>query len=45
MDRSHPPEFMSGRQVLEAIQESGYELERTETFLPRDTIYIFRVGD
>ena len=45
MDRSHPPEFMSGRQVLEAIQESGYELERTETFLPKDTIYIFRVGN
>ena len=43
IDRSHPPQFMTERQVLEAIEESGYELERTETFLPRDTIYIYRV--
>jgi len=42
-ERSHPPQFMTGRQVLEAIEESGYELEKTETFLPRDTIYIYRV--
>ena len=43
MERSHPPQFMTGRQVLETIEESGYELEKTETFLPRDTIYIYRV--
>jgi len=43
-ERSHPPQFMTGRQVLETIEESGYELEKTETFLPRDTIYIYRVG-
>ena len=42
-ERSHPPQFMTGRQVLETIEESGYELEKTETFLPRDTIYIYRV--
>ncbi len=41
--RSHPPQFMTNHQILEAIEESGYELERTETFLPRDTIYIYRV--
>jgi len=41
--RSHPPEFMTNHQILETIEESGYELERTETFLPRDTIYIYRV--
>ena len=41
--RSHPPQFMTNRQVLETIEESGYELERTEDFLPRDTIYIYRV--
>jgi hypothetical protein len=34
---------MTNHQILEAIEESGYELERTETFLPRDTIYIYRV--
>jgi len=44
VDRSHPPQFMTNRQILETIEESGYELERTETFLPRDTIYIYRVG-
>jgi len=42
--RSHPPEFMTNHQILETIEESGYELERTETFLPRDTIYIYRVS-
>ncbi len=42
--RSHPPEFMTNLQILETIEESGYELERTETFLPRDTIYIYRVN-
>jgi len=42
-ERSHPPQFMTGRQVLETIEESGYELEKTETFLPRDTIYVYRV--
>jgi len=41
--RSHPPQFMTNRQILETIVESGYELERTEDFLPRDTIYIYRV--
>jgi len=41
-DRSHPPQFMTNRQILEAIEEAGYELERTEDFLPRDTIYIYR---
>jgi ubiquinone/menaquinone biosynthesis C-methylase UbiE len=42
-ERSHPPQFMTKGQVLETIEESGYTLERTETFLPRDTIYIYRV--
>ena len=42
--RKHPPHYMTPGQVLETIEESGYELERTETFLPRDTIYIYRVS-
>ena len=41
--RSHPPQFMTNHQILETIEESGFEFERTETFLPRDTIYIYRV--
>ena len=43
-DRTHPPQFMTRNQILEAIEEAGYKLERTEDFLPRDTIYIYRVG-
>jgi hypothetical protein len=33
---------MTNIQILETTQQSGYELERTETFLPKDTIYIFK---
>jgi ubiquinone/menaquinone biosynthesis C-methylase UbiE len=42
-DRTHPPHYMTQRQILETIEDSGYAMERTETFLPRDTIYIFRI--
>jgi tRNA A58 N-methylase Trm61 len=44
VERHRAPHFMTGEQILETIEEAGYELERTETFLPRDTIYIYRVG-
>jgi ubiquinone/menaquinone biosynthesis C-methylase UbiE len=43
-DRSYAPHFMSRSQVVETINEAGYNVERTETSLPRDTIYICRVG-
>ena len=33
---------MTNRQILETVNETGYELDRTETFLPRDTIYIYK---
>ena len=42
-ERAHPPSFMTNREILETLQETGYILERTETFLPKDTIYIFRL--
>ena len=42
-ERAHPPSFMTNREILETLQETGYVLERTETFLPKDTIYIFRL--
>jgi ubiquinone/menaquinone biosynthesis C-methylase UbiE len=41
-DRAHYPSFMTEKQVLETMGETGYALERTETFLPKDTIYIYR---
>jgi ubiquinone/menaquinone biosynthesis C-methylase UbiE len=42
-DRGHAPSFMSNRQILETLEESEYVLERTETFLPKDTIYILKL--
>ena len=42
-ERAHPPSFMTNREILETLQETDYVLERTETFLPRDTIYIFKL--
>jgi hypothetical protein len=32
---------MTNREILETMEESGFELVRTETFLPKDTIYIY----
>jgi ubiquinone/menaquinone biosynthesis C-methylase UbiE len=43
-DRSYAPQFMSRSQIVDTIEEAGYELERTDTSLPRDTIYIYRIG-
>jgi len=40
-ERAHHPSFMTRGQVLETMGEAGYELVRTETFLPRDTIFIY----
>jgi ubiquinone/menaquinone biosynthesis C-methylase UbiE len=44
-DRGHAPSFMSRKQIIDTIQGTNYDLERKETFLPRDTIYILRVKD
>jgi len=41
-ERAHFPSFMTHRQILETISKTGYELDRTEGFLPRDTIYIYK---
>jgi len=41
-DRAHYPSFMTKKQVLETMGETGYVLDRTETFLPKDTIYVYR---
>jgi ubiquinone/menaquinone biosynthesis C-methylase UbiE len=42
-ERSHPPSYMSKKQIIDTIQKTNYKLERIETFLPRDTIYIFKL--
>jgi ubiquinone/menaquinone biosynthesis C-methylase UbiE len=41
-ERTHSLSFMTHRQILETIGKTGYELDRTEGFLPRDTIYIYK---
>jgi ubiquinone/menaquinone biosynthesis C-methylase UbiE len=43
-ERAHPPSFMTNREILETLEETGYILDRTETFLPMDTIYIYRLN-
>ncbi len=43
VERAHSPSFMTNRQILETIGRTGYELDRTENFLPRDTIYIYKM--
>jgi ubiquinone/menaquinone biosynthesis C-methylase UbiE len=35
--------FYSRERVVEMVTSAGYELVRTETFLPRDTIFIFKL--
>jgi len=42
IERAHAPAFMTNRQILEMVGETGYALDRTETFLPRDTIYLYK---
>jgi ubiquinone/menaquinone biosynthesis C-methylase UbiE len=43
--RSHRDHFMTKDQIVETVEEAGFELERTDTSLPRDTVYIIRVGN
>ena len=40
-ERAHYPSFMTNRQILETMGETGFDLVRTETFLPKDTIYLY----
>ena len=41
-ERAHPPSFMTKAQILETIQKTDYQLVSIKTFLPKDTIYIFK---
>ncbi|MCJ7625105.1 MAG: class I SAM-dependent methyltransferase [Anaerolineaceae bacterium] len=43
VERAHSPSFMTNRQILETVGKTGYELDRTESFLPRDNIYIYKL--
>jgi ubiquinone/menaquinone biosynthesis C-methylase UbiE len=41
-DRSHFPSFMSKKQILETVDKTEYELDRIESFLTYDNIYIYK---
>jgi len=38
----HFPPFMTESQILEMVDKTSFKLERTENFLPRDNICIFK---
>jgi hypothetical protein len=42
VERSHSPSFMTNRQILETVSKTDYKLDRTDTFLPRDNIYLYK---
>jgi ubiquinone/menaquinone biosynthesis C-methylase UbiE len=42
-ERAHYPSYMTKREILQTMAETTFVLEKTETFLPRDTIYVFTV--
>lgn len=44
-ERAHYPSFMTNSQILETMGETGFDLVRTETFLPKDTIYLYEGRD
>ncbi len=44
-ERAHPPSFMTKKQILSTIQKTNYKLESIMTFLPKDTIYIFKLRE
>ena len=44
-DREHYPSFMSKKQISEVIEKTNFKLERIQTFLPNDAIYIYKLKD
>lgn len=44
VERTHRYHFMSRDQIVETIEEAGFELDKTDDSLDRDTIYILRIG-
>lgn len=41
-DRTHFPSFMTKKQIFETVDKTEYELDRIESFLPYDNIYIYK---
>jgi len=44
VERTYRYHFMSRGQIVETIEEAGFELDKTDDSLDRDTIYILRIG-
>ena len=44
-DRTDHHSFMSQKQIFEVMDKTDFKLERTLTFLSKDTIYIFKVKE
>ena len=44
-ERAHYPSFMTNRQILETMGETGFDLVKTLTFLPRDTVYVYEARE
>ena len=42
---SHYPPFMTKKQISDMMEKTNYRLERIETFLPNDNIYIYKLKD
>ena len=43
VERTHTNWFMTKNQILDTVSKAGYELDKIETFLPQDNIYIFKM--
>jgi ubiquinone/menaquinone biosynthesis C-methylase UbiE len=44
-ERKHGHSFMRREDIFEAMEDSDYRLEKMMTFLEKDTIYIYKVGE
>lgn len=42
VERTHTNSFMAKSQILETVGKAGYKLDKIETFLPQDNIYIYK---
>jgi len=41
-DRFHIPAFLTKKQIFEMVNKTDYELDRIESFLPYDNIYVYK---
>ena len=44
-DRTEAYHFMSSKQILDVLNKAGYALVKKNGFLPKDTIYFFKLKE